>query len=143
MGEGDLIDILVRMVPTAWHESMMTANFEPMHHTLLEVVEYFKQLEVIESAKRPESLRKPKRISQKIRSNPRLNLREMAKRKILRKERERNLPVMKMTPRNFAPIVRKTMGPTGHTTQWTVGLSEQQKGEVRMPRNLMPWYKLK
>ena len=44
---------------------------------------------------------------------------------------------MKMTPRNFAPIARKTMDPTGLTTQWTVGFSEQQKGEVRMPRNLM------
>ena len=60
----------------------------------------------------------------------------MAKRKLLRrKEGERNLPVMKMTPRNSALIVRKIMGPTGHTTQWTVGSSEQQKGEVRMPRN--------
>ena len=94
--------------------------------------------------KRPESPKKPKRISQKIRSNPRLNLRKMAKRKLLRrKEGERNLPVMKMTPRNSALIVRKIMGPTGHTTQWTIGSSEQQKGEVRMPRNLMPWYKLK
>ena len=128
LGEGYLIDILVCMVPTVWRESMMTANFEPMHHTLLEVVEYFEQLEVIGVQKRPENPRKPKRISQKTRSNPRLNLRKMAKRKILRrKERERNLPVMKMTPRNFAPIARKTMVPTGHTTQWTVGLSEQKK----------------
>ena len=46
LGEGDLIDTLVRMVHTAWRESMMTTNFEPMHHTLLEVVEYFEQLEV-------------------------------------------------------------------------------------------------
>ena len=40
IGEGDLIDIFVHMVATALRESMMTANFEPMHHTLLEVVEY-------------------------------------------------------------------------------------------------------
>ena len=85
--------------------------------------------------KRPENLIKPKKISQKIRINPRLNLRKMARRKLLRrKEREMNLPVMKMTPRNCALIVRKIMGPTGHTTQWTVGSSEQQRGEVRMPR---------
>ena len=81
--------------------------------------------------KRPESLRKSKRISQKIRNILRLNLRKMAKRKLLRrKEGERNLPVMKMTPRNSALIVRKIMGLTGHTTQWTVGSSKQQKGEV-------------
>ena len=46
----------------------------------------------------------------------------MARRKLLRKkEGERNLPVMKMTPRNSVLIVRKIMGPTGHTTQWTGG----------------------
>ena len=119
-----------------WRESMMTANFKPMHHILLKVVEYIEQLEVIESAKMPESLRKPNRISQKIKSNPRLNLRKMARRKILRKrERERNLPVMRMTPKSFDLIARKIMAPTGHTIQWAVGLNEQQKGEVRMPRN--------
>ena len=88
--------------------------------------------------KRPEILKKIEKISQKIRSNPRLNLRKMAERKFLRKrerERERNLPVMKMTPRNSVCIARKIMAPTGYTIQWTVGLNGQQKGEVRMPRN--------
>ena len=61
LGEGDLIDILVRMVPTTWHESMMTTNFEPMHHNLLEVVEYFEQLEVIESAKKAREPQKAKK----------------------------------------------------------------------------------
>ena len=90
LGEGDLIDILVHMVPTTWHESMMTANFEPIYHTLLEVVEYLEQIEVIESAKKArEPHNGKKRTSQKIRSNPRLNLRKMAKRKFLSKKRKR------------------------------------------------------
>ena len=91
--------------------------------------------------KRPESLKKPK--SQKAKKDKSENKgqsktkpKKNGKQKISKKkEKERNLPVIKMTPRNSALIVRKIMGPTGHTTQWTVGSSEQQKGEVRMPRN--------
>ena len=58
LGEGDLIDILLYMLPMAWHKSMMTSSFEPMQ-------------------RRPESLRKPKRISQKIKINPRIKTRKM------------------------------------------------------------------
>ena len=60
LGEGDLIDILVHMVHMAWHESMITVNFEPMHYTLMEIVEYFNQLEVIGSAKKP---REPQKVT--------------------------------------------------------------------------------
>ena len=61
LGQGDLIDILVHMVTMAWHESMMRVNFEPRSHTLLEVVEYFEQLEVIGSAKKPRAPQKVKK----------------------------------------------------------------------------------
>ena len=44
--------------------------------------------------------------------------------------------MMKMTARNSALIVRKIMGPTGHTTQWTVGSSEQQKGRSQNAKEL-------
>ena len=42
---------------------------------------------------------------------PRLNLRKMAKRKLLRrKERERNLPVMNMTSKKFCSHCKKNNG---------------------------------
>ena len=49
LGKGYLIDILTCLVPTAWRESMIFTNFEPMYHTILEAVEYYRQVEVIES----------------------------------------------------------------------------------------------
>ena len=86
----------------------MTAIFEPIHHTLLEVVEYFKQIEVIESAKKVREPQKAKKDKSGKRSDPRLNLTKMARRKILRKrERVRNLPVMRMNTRNSVFIVKK------------------------------------
>ena len=89
LGEGDLIDILVRMVPTAWRESMMTANFEPMHHTLLEVVEYFEQLEVIESAKKAREPQKAKKDKSENKEQSKTKPKKNGKKKTSKKKRKR------------------------------------------------------
>ena len=89
LGEGDLIDILVRMLPTTWRESMMTANFEPMHHTLLEVVEYFEQLEVIESAKKAREPQKAKKDKSENKEQSKTKPKKNGKKKNPKKKRKR------------------------------------------------------
>ena len=102
------------------------------------------QLEVIESAKKARKPQKAKKDKSENKEQSKTKPKKNGKKKNpKKKERERNLPVMMITPRKFALITRKTMAPTGHTIQWTVGSSEQQKGEVRIPRNWMPWYRVK
>ena len=47
LSNGNVIDILVHMVPIACCKSTMTATFKPMFYILLEVMKYLEQLEVI------------------------------------------------------------------------------------------------
>ena len=52
LADGDLISILVAMVPSQWRRKMISINFEPLNKTMLEVIEYMEQLEVLESTER-------------------------------------------------------------------------------------------
>ncbi len=51
---------------------------------------------------------------------------------------------MRMNPKSSVLIARNKSDPTtGHIIRWTVESRRLQKGEARMPRNLMPWYKMR
>ena len=113
LGEGDLIDILVRMVPTVWRESMMTANFEPMHHTLLEVVEYFEQLEVIESVKKAREPQKSKKdkSEKKDQSKGKSQKFDKKKKKTFKKRKREESSSDEEEPKKFCSYCKKNNGP--------------------------------
>ena len=113
LGEGDLIDTLVRMVPTAWRESMMTANFEPMHHTLLEVVEYFEQLEVIESVKKAREPQKSKKDKSEIKDKSKGKFQKTGKKKknSFKKRKRTESSSEEDEPKKFCSYCKKNNGP--------------------------------
>ena len=58
LADGDLISILVAMVPSQWRRKMISINFEPLNKTMLEVIEYMEQLEVLESTEKKKDTKK-------------------------------------------------------------------------------------
>ena len=132
LGEGDLIDILVRMVPTAWRESMMTANFEPMHHTLLEVVEYFEQLEVIESAKKAREPQKAKKDKSENKDKSKNKNKKIGKKKSSFKKRKREESSSEEDePKKFCSYCKKNNGPywTHNTADCRIKKSARRKSQ--------------
>ena len=132
LGEGDLIDILVRMVPTAWRESMMTANFEPMHHTLLEVVEYFEQLEVIESAKKAREPQKPKKDKSENKDKSKGKTKKFGKKKNPSKKRKKEESSSEEDePKKFCSYCKKNNGPhwTHNTADCRIKKSARRRSQ--------------
>ena len=79
LGDIDPIDILVQMVHTVWHESIMTVNFEIMHHILLEIVEFLEHLEVLESAMKARKPQKPKKDKSEKKDQSKVNSKKIVK----------------------------------------------------------------
>ena len=55
LSEGDLIEIIVNMVPVQWCKSMIQINFEHIPKTLTVVVEYLEYLDVLDAQKKGNS----------------------------------------------------------------------------------------
>ena len=116
---------------------MTVANFEPIYVILLEVVEYFKQLEVFESAKKARGPQNFFFLSKEIRTNPKISPRKLVKRKnLLRKRRSKNLPMRKMNLRNSARIARKIIGPARPIIQQTVAVRNLPESELELELEL-------
>ena len=129
LGEGDLFGILVHMVPTAWHESMMTANFESMHHTLLAVVQYFEQLEVIESAKKTRETQKVKEEKSENNEQSKTKPKKNTKKKISKKKRKREeFSSDEDDSKKFCSHCKKNNGP--YWKQWST-LNSQKSLRVQ------------
>ena len=52
LADGDLISIFVAMVPYQWRRKIISINFELLNKTILEVIEYMEQLEVLETTEK-------------------------------------------------------------------------------------------
>ena len=131
-GKGDLINILVCMVPTAWRESMMTANFEPMHHTLLEVVDYFEQLEVVESAKKAREPQKPKKDKSENKDKSKGKSKKIGKKKNSFKKRKREESSSdEDEPKKFCSYCKKNNGPywTHNTADCRIKKSARRRSQ--------------
>ena len=55
LADGEIISILVAMIPSAWRRKMVSINFEPLTKNLMDVIEYLEQLEVLEATEKKQS----------------------------------------------------------------------------------------
>ena len=55
LADGEIISILVAMIPLAWRRKMVSINFEPLTKSLMDVIEYLGQLEVLEATERKQN----------------------------------------------------------------------------------------
>ena len=87
LSEGDLIEILVNMAPAQWRKSMVQINFEPMHKTLTEVVEYLERLEVLDATEKKKEPQKKgnDKSENKAESKSKGHIRPLGKGRNLRK----------------------------------------------------------
>ena len=58
LAEGEIISILVAMIPSAWHRKMVSINFEPLTKKFIEVIEYLEQLEVLDATEKKQAQKK-------------------------------------------------------------------------------------
>ena len=55
LADGEIISILVAMIPSAWRRKMVSINFEPLTKNLMDVIEYLEQLEVLEATEKKQN----------------------------------------------------------------------------------------
>ena len=90
--DGDLISILVAMVPSQWRRKMISINFEPLNKTMLEVIEYMEQLEVLEPTEKEtkDSKKKDKEKSENKNDKSKDKFSKSQKKVKKQKKRKRN-----------------------------------------------------
>jgi len=110
----------------------MTANFEPMHHTLLEVVDYFEQLEVVESAKKAREPQKPKKDKSENKDKSKGKSKKIGKKKNSFKKRKREESSSdKDEPKKFCSYCKKNNGPywTHNTADCRIKKSARRRSQ--------------
>ena len=58
LAEGEIISILVAMIPAVWCRKMVSINFEPLTKSINEVIEYLEQLEVLDATEKKQTQKK-------------------------------------------------------------------------------------
>ena len=99
-------------------------------------MDHFKQLEVIESAKKTRGARKSQKDKSEKKDKSKVKPKKNGKKKnSLGKERERKVPERRMNPENSTHIVRKMMVHIGPITLHTIVSKSRPGGEGGIPRN--------
>ena len=55
MADGEIISILVAMIPSAWRRKMVSINFETLTKSLMDAIEYLEPLEVLEATEKKQN----------------------------------------------------------------------------------------
>ena len=58
LAEGELISILIAMIPAVLRRKMVSINFEPLTKSINEVIEYLEQLEVLDATEKKQTQKK-------------------------------------------------------------------------------------
>ena len=55
LADGEIVSILVTMIPLVWRRKMVNIDFEPLTKSLMDIIEYLEQLEVLEATEKKQN----------------------------------------------------------------------------------------